>query len=364
MKPIRIIDKDFNLLAEIDDYESLFFVRKFHIYGEFELRMNRHKNNTDKLQKGNIIFLDKRKAGIIKHREIAFDEGGKASESWIVKGYTLEHIFTQRITKPPAGVIYDEINSNAETVIKHYVENNVTNPLDLNRKIDVAELAINQNRGKSIDWKSRYKNLAEELEKISINSGIGLKMELDISNLKLIFDVYEGRDLTVSQSTNPPVIFSYDYDNVKTQHYIDSDIGYKNYGYIGGKGEGTERTIVEVGNITGIDRIETFIDARDSDTNLQQRGEQKLDEFQTVRTLEGKVLTYGPFIYEKDWDLGDIVTIQNKDWGVTMDARIIEVKEIYESSNIGLEVTFGNKVPTLIDKINQQFSQMSNEITK
>ncbi len=27
--PIRIIDKDFNLLGEIDNYESLIFIRRF-----------------------------------------------------------------------------------------------------------------------------------------------------------------------------------------------------------------------------------------------------------------------------------------------------------------------------------------------
>lgn len=339
-------------------------MRRFHTFGEFELRINRYKNNTDKLQKGNIISLDNKKAGIIKHREIALDENGKASENWLIKGFTLEYVFTQRITKPPTGLAYDSINSDAESVIKHYIDVNIVNPIDINRKIDVLELTANQNRGKSIDWKSRYKILAEELEKISLNSELGLKMELDIANLKWVFDVYEGKDLTTAQSTNPPVIFSYDFDNIKTQHYVDSDIGYKNFGYVGGQGEGINRTIVEVGNDTGIDRIETFIDARDLDTNLTQRGEQKLNELQSVKTLEGQVLTYGPFIFEKDWDLGDLVTVQNKGWGVTMDTRITEVKEIYEPAGFQLEVVFGNKIPTLIDKIKQNLDQVSGEITK
>lgn len=364
MQPIRVIDLNFNLLTEIDDYESLVFSRSFHNYGEFELRINRYKNNTDKLQKGNIIFLNSKKVGIIKHREIDLNESGKLSENWVIKGYTLEYIFTQRIIIPPTGQENDSINSNAETVIKHYIENSITNPVDTDRKIDIIQLATNQNRGTNIDWSSRYKNLAEEIETIALNTGLGISMKIDTDILKWIFDVYEGRDLTTQQSTNPPVIFSYDYDNIKTQHFVDSDIGYKNYGYVGGQGEGTERTIVEVGSSIGIDRIETFIDARDSDANLLERGEQKLNELKSVKTLEGQVLTYGPFIYEKDWELGDIVTIQNKGWSVTMDARITEIKEIYEPDGFQLEVTFGNKIPTVIDKIKQNLDQVSGEITK
>ena len=49
--------------------------------------------------------------------------------------------------------------------------------------------------------------------------------------------------------------------------------------------------------------------------------------------MEGQILTKSPFIYERDWDIGDITTQQNKNWGITMDARITEVKEIYESGN-------------------------------
>ncbi len=41
--PIRIIDKDFNLLGEIDDYESLIFIRRFSRVGEFELHINLEK---------------------------------------------------------------------------------------------------------------------------------------------------------------------------------------------------------------------------------------------------------------------------------------------------------------------------------
>jgi hypothetical protein len=237
------------------------------------------------------------------------------------------------------------------------------NPLEKARKVDILRLAPNLNRGKNIKWESRYQNLSKELEKISMGCDLGIKVTINTHGLRWIVDVYEGRNLSVDQKENPPVIFSHDFDNIKAQKYIVSSIGHKNTGYIGGKGEGKQLEIVGKDN-AGINRIEAFVNASGSRDDLIQKGEQKLKELKQIKTLEGQVSKTGPFTYERDWDLGDIVTIQNKDWGVTMNARIIEVKEVYEASNIGLEVTFGSKVPTLMDKINQHFSQISSEITK
>jgi Siphovirus ReqiPepy6 Gp37-like protein/F5/8 type C domain len=98
--------------------------------------------------------------------------------------------------------------------------------------------------------------------------------------------------------------------------------------------------------------------------DLTDRGQQELNGLLQEQYLEGQVLTNSPFEYENDYDLGDIVTIQNKDWNITMNARITEVKEIYEQSGFQIEATFGNKRPTLIDKIKREFSQMSREVRR
>jgi hypothetical protein len=365
MNPIKIITQNHKILAEIDDYNSLIFQRKFNTYGEFQLKINKHKNGTEFLELGNLIYLSNNKAGIIKHKEISVDGGGRGTETVLVKGYTLDHIFSQRITLPPTALDCDVVQGNGETVIKHYIESNIINPLEKARKVDVLRLAPNLNRGKSIKWESRYQNLSKELEKITMGCDLGVRVTIDTHGLKWIVDVYEGRNLSVDQHKNSPVIFSHDFDNIKAQKYIVSSIGHKSTGYIGGKGEGKDRQLeILGGDNAGINRIETFVNASGSRDDLIQKGEQKLKELKQIKTLEGQVSKTGPFTYERDWDLGDIVTIQNKDWGVTMNARIIEVKEVYEASNIGLEVTFGSKVPTLMDKINQHFSQISSEITK
>ncbi|MGM7683745.1 siphovirus ReqiPepy6 Gp37-like family protein [Cytobacillus sp. Hm23] len=381
IKPIRILTSDMQLLAEIDDFESLIFTRRFHNIGEFELHINRHKQHTDKLIKGNLILLgsDLHKVGIIKHREIGIDDNGKQSEIWVIKGVELKGIVVQRITHPPNNTSYDHKSGNAETIMKHYVERNIVNPDDSNRAISILELVGNLNRGQSITWQSRFKNLSEELAAISMSTNLGWDIRLDLQNNKWLFDVFEGRNLTVNQNENPPVIFSLEFDSLKSLKFTDSDVGYKNYAYVGGDGEGISRKIVGVGNTSDLLRFEAFFDARnirekdDDDLPipedeilkaLEESGKQKLLELAQEQFLEGQILTHSPFQYEKDYDLGDIVTIQNKDWGVTMDARITELTEIYEPSGFQLEATFGNKIPTLISKVKQELHQLDAEIMK
>ncbi|MED4359479.1 siphovirus ReqiPepy6 Gp37-like family protein [Geobacillus stearothermophilus] len=381
MKPIRILTPTLDLLAEIDDYESLLFTRRWHEVGEFELRINRHKRHTELLQRGNLIMLgaSRNKVGIIRHREIELDENGKASENWLVKGIALKGVMAQRIVVPSVGDSHDRANGSAETVMKHYVDRHVVNPVDTKRKIDMVVIASDQQRGSSISWESRFKNLADELIEISKASGLGWDVILDFQQKKWIFDVFEGRDLTVNQSVNPPVIFSPQFESLKQLSFVESDYNYKNFGYIAGQGEGEDRRVVEVGEAEGLSRIETFIDARDISeqdedqqalpeaeiiAKLQQRGQQKLSEFAEEFFLEGQILTNSPFVYEKDYDLGDIVTIQNREWGVTRDARITEIKEIYEPGGFQIEATFGESRPTLVKKLKQELAQISGEVRK
>ncbi|KAA0941624.1 hypothetical protein FQ087_20940 [Sporosarcina sp. ANT_H38] len=410
MKPIRIFTPDIELLGEISNYESLFFVRSFHGIGDLELRINRYKNYTDTLQKGNIIVVgnDKHKCYKIEHRAIDLDEAGKVTENWLIKALELKIVTSEAIALPPSHTANDNKSASAETVMKHYVNGNIINPVDPSRKVAELVLASDLNRGPHISWQSRFKVVAEELSEMSSLTGVGWGVRVDYALRKLVLDVAEGRDLSVNQNVNSPVIFSPQFDNIKNMHYVDSDLNYKNVAYVAGQGEGVDRRVIVVGTDTGWNRRELFVDARDieeidDDENpipehiiiqrLTDRGLQKLAEYTQEKFLEAQIMTpvktvdiekqthfatqfqivesvkvteafASSFVYEQDYDLGDIVTIQNKDWGVTLDARITEIKEVYEPGGFQLEATFGNSRPTLISKIKQELAGMKTELTR
>ncbi|MFU1797459.1 siphovirus ReqiPepy6 Gp37-like family protein [Paenibacillus azoreducens] len=353
---VRILDTGCNLKGEIDNYESLQFTHRFYRAGEFEMHIQIGKQHTDQLLKDRIIMIGKQphKAGIIRYRQVTEDD--KGIETLIVKGPTLGGILDQRVTLTTN---YDRIKGPAEKVIKHYVNNHLVNGtyatgIYAARQVPFLTVAADLGRGKETPWQTRFEQLDAVIQEIAEFCDIGWHVVLDIQRKKWVFDVLPGRDLTTKQRVHPPVIFSHDFDNVQSQDYVDDWLQYKNIGYAGGKGMDEDRLIQMVGTGTGFDRRETFLDcssAKDAD-ELVSMGGQALAQHKRIQTFNGLILSTGSFVYGKDWDLGDRVTLQNKRWGLTMDSRIIEVKEIYEPAS-KLEIALGDEIPTITQYVKQ-----------
>lgn len=349
---VRVFDFSLNFIAEIDDYTDLIFIRRWHRAGEFTLVTNYNKLYSDQLIENRIIFVNQHNiAGIILQRELDIDAKGNSIIK--IRGTALKGMSKRRITIPPTGQATHSFNTNTETIMKNLVTTNFASGTD--RQCLVLNITNNQNRGQTVPLATRYKELHEELRKLSRQTGVGWDFTVNLNTRMIDFEIYEGVNRTAGQSVNSRVIFSIDYDSVRNQKYISSDINTLNFAYVGGQGEGAARTIREVGTTTGIGRIETFVDARDISDNseLDTRGQQRLDENSTVSSFDGQITEFGTFQYLRDWDLGDIVTVQNPRWAVTLDSRITEVKLVWNKQGFRVTPIFNNKLPEIIDIINQ-----------
>ncbi|MEF2247753.1 Gp37-like protein [Paenibacillus sp. IITD108] len=356
MQPVRIIDLDFNLLGEIDNYESLQFIRRHFRAGEFELHIAVGKRYVDELIKDRVIFLGNQtqKAGYIISRDIKLNEDG--SETVVVKGPTLGGILDRRLTITDS---YDRVRGAAETVMKYYVNRHIVDGVYPERKMPFFICAPDQARGIEIPWQTRYEPLDQVIEKIANRCELGWHVSLNFDTKRWVFDVQTGRDLTVDQSINPPVIFSRGFDNVSSQQFIDSDASYRNVGYAGGPGEEEDQTVLVIGTASGFDRREVYLDASEAAdaAEIAELGDVKLAGYRQIKTFDGKVIDTGSFIYEQDWDLGDIVTLQNLDWGLQSNTRIIEVREIYEQE-VKIEVLLGDEIPTITSVVRSLQTQV------
>ena len=351
---LKILNNELTFIGDIEDYISFYFVRSFFQAKEFQLIAPIKYASI--LKEDNYIYLSKKKSMIIEDIEI--DE---LKEQITVKGRDIKSIIETRITEPPLNEAYDIFNGSAEEVIKHYVDRNCINPVDTSRKIKGLVLGPNLERGANIKWQSRYKNLLVEAEAIGKSGGIGWFIYIDHKAKQLIFDVETGKDRTASQNINSRAIFSSDFNNIANTIHKSSSINYRNVGYVGGQGEGSEREIqiVTKGNYEGSKRREVFIDARDvsESSGLQDRGLAKLSQYDYILNTESTI-TNKNLLYERDWNLGDIATVKNN-FG-TNDLRITEVREIYEG-NLIVEITVGNVEGTVLDKINNNISNIPNE---
>lgn len=351
---LKILNNELTFIGDIEDYISFYFVRSFFQAKEFNLVAPIKYFSI--LKKDNYIYLNKNKAMIIE--EVEEDETKKQIT---VKGRDIKSIIERRVIIPPAGEAYDKFKGDVESVIKHYVDVCCVNPVDANRKIPNLIIADNNKRGVILSWECRYKNLMSEIESLARTGEIGWFIYLDPKVKKLIFDVEVGVNRAATQSVNSRVIFSSEFNNIANAIHTSNSVNYKNIAYVGGQGEGLERVVKEVkkSDAIGLERREVFIDGRDiSDAgNLEDRGLAKLSQFDNIINTESTIINKN-LLYEKDWKLGDVVTVKSKETNENL--RITEVREIYEG-NLTIEIAVGTIGSTVVEQINSSVSSIPNE---
>ena len=382
MNCIEIINTKFELLGIITNFESLICIWNYYECGTFELTINKNKINTDKLKKDNMLIVNKRDDKILLIDKVVVSTE-KNSKTMKVTGTCIKGVTKRRIVATNG---YDRISENyAENVQKHYlkkhlVESYYDNIRTPERDISWIKIAPTQNRGIKTVWQARLTNLHDELKHISEDTGLGWYGYLNRREKCIYFDSLEGTDRTVNQIENPMVheylkgftqeqlqkythkqlegiikhpyiIFSEKKKNLLEGKTTDDNSNYKNVGYVAGKGENEDRLITVLGTAKGFDRREVLIDLNNIEDidELKTEGQKKLDTYKTIQSIEGKVYQIPNMEWEKDFFLGDLVTLESN--GIYEDKRIIQAKEIYEKNNKTVELGFGDKVPTLGEEI-------------
>ena len=388
---IRILDQNFNLLAEIDRYSSLLYARHWQGVGEFEFHTI-DAGQVDALKEGNFIMLenDGHRGGIIRSVQADRTESGI---SLTVKGQTLNGIASQRQTIPmeygdepsnpddPDGpTVLERLNGGydnippitsesaeiqpvaGETILKGYAGHHLTGEIDPKREIPHLTIVPDQERGGKTVWMTRYEQLDTVLQNVSEYTDIGWEIYFDLSDTpSLVFDVVPGVDRSSVQSAESRVMFSIDFENITSLTYAHDVLNWRNVAYAGGKGEGVDRLILKVPKeeteATGMNRFEVFIDCgelevMESETalSLAEEAKHKLLDYEKVENLTATVEQSGSFRYRREWDLGDLVTVTDRTLGVAMEKRITQVTERYEAQNCGIDVQFGN-TPANLDRV-------------
>ena len=264
----------------------------------------------------------------------------------------------------------------AQNVLYRHVRENVTAPSNATRAI--PNFSIYQRaaiRDETIDYQSdEFANVLVSAEVLAKSAKLGMRTITDVRAKTHMFDVYSGNDLTSDQAINPPCVFSQEFDNIVEQEYTDSVENLKTTAYVGGQTNNGDaaRQIAEVGAArSGLGRSEVFINATDltktytengvqltiSDAQyllmLMQRGESSLEQYCESLSFSSKINTHANLKYGTDYDLGDRVTCINKRWCIKINVRITAITETYQQNQEEIEITFGESIPALLDKIRQ-----------
>ncbi len=363
MPVLRAMNTSFEPCGYLDSSASVILERKLYEIGTIEIHIDRDATGANALKPGTIVFLDSQRAAVIDSYD---KDKNKGNNIIVAKGKQLKDICRFRITVPgqledtqffgydryPAP---DAPDAPAESIFKHYAARHMANPDDPNRAYPGLVIAADQLRGPVMRWQSRFEALSTVYKAIGEQTGMGYDVYLDIENNQFIFDVIHGIDRT-SRSDNP-VIFSTEWSNVSSLKYSEDASKYMNTAYCGGAGENEGRLIqavYESDPCLGFARRETWIDCGsvDSIDDLKYEGRYKLAENTYIKGLSGQIVTAGPFKYQRDWDLGDIVTTQNED--DEQDAQITGVKEVYERGKTLITPTLGKRNKNVLDEIRKK----------
>lgn len=352
---LAILDRQFNRLAELDEYMSLIWNEAFKEAGDFELQLPQDSPLVQYLQKGNYIWKqDTNRVMMVRKIQTTTDaeEGSKA----IITGRTLDWILHSR-------VIYTQLDSTNYTNVEDYIfailDGNVINPAVSARKIpNFIRTSCGDSSITSMtieDQATVGTNVYDKIVDICNAKDIGFRVFLTADN-KFEFKLYKGADRTYAQSDNVYVVFSQAYDNLlESDYYTDAD-SVKNSAVIAGAKNETrtinitnsqtgETTAVSIpiaqivttvgDDVTGLDREEVYVDKGDisrffkvtvpgtTDSAdlmydetvykniLKEAGTIELDKYKVGEVFDAKVDPYGQFEYGRDFGIGDLVQIRD-----------------------------------------------------
>jgi hypothetical protein len=360
-----VFDLNFNRLGIIDDLIDAEINLIYDNHSSLSLTVEGTKDIVDLLQINRILVktTDISKGYLIKTREY-LDE--KSTELQIIAP-SLSILLNDRLV-----LGQQEFTGTIEDVMKSFVLVNAVSPANPNRII--PNLQISTNHGIAINTTEGTVNqpLDEYLYELSKKHDVSFDILMDHTNKKFVFDVWQGADRSIEQTTNPHIIFAKDFDNVLKQHYTESVDSLKSTAIVlGEEVEGQPQEIVTVNDDKlGFERKEILVDSskikktfrgeNNEETTLtvgeyrallDESGRTTLAEYTTIRTFESDVDSESNFIYDRDYFFGDKVSIRNDDLGLILHTRIISVKEKEDRKGYSLQLNFGSNIPSFIDKV-------------
>lgn len=330
-----LLDSDFQTLQIIDNYESLIWYRKYGKIGEFSLYVG--SDYYEVIKAAAYIYINSGKElAVIEQFEI---EGTRCS----VRGRFYETKLGDKVIYPTL----DFYNQSPETIV-YSILGQYFPDISIPAPTGMGSLMTTQYTGKTV---------LEAILDICSQQELGFLLTYDYKNDQLKFSLYQGKDRRQTQNENGFIIFSENYENLLAYKYNYSDKDTKNFAYVAGQGEDDGRVVVQVDVSGGKQHREMWVDARDLSQDggmtlaqyqqiLTQRGLEKLIEFLPIENIECTP-NNSAYVYQVDYDLGDLCSIEIKELGLSLEERIQEVTEVYEGETKDIEITLGNQYPVI-----------------
>ena len=342
------------------------YTQQFCGTGSFSINVPISEDSLKYLNKKHFILFDEDVMGIIRYRKKVTSDDSTVE----IKGYLLNKILEWRsflLTKSFSGTITD--------ISRRMVDYFFISNADQRRNISYISLDTDaeympdapkssiQDTGHTVGYvlQSLLSPFGYGYALVPIIAKYSESLGQMVNISRLSFRVLKPADRTIGNAEgNTPVQFSVSMNNLASSTYIEDDTEYCSTGIVAGEGDGSGRTIVEVGDTeaSGMDRIELYVDARDlqsvtDDTVLTKeeyaevlsnRGYSYMEDRTSFSSMDGTIIDgASSYVYGKDFFNGDYVSVVDEDLGIIASVQISSVTKSLTESGEKLDVTFGKE---------------------
>ncbi|GEM_PF-4513529 len=344
---VWVEDDSYNKVAFVRYFARLEYTQALNDVGYATLEMHPEDDKISELLLG-------RRLKIIRDGEIVFGgrllrEGWKkpttapAGETWAVTALDHADYARARIAVPASGQEYQTYTDHADDVAKKFVYYNLGAGADAARQFSDVSVEADEHAAASLTYNARYTIILSVLQELADAGGFAWRFVPTASGCEFRTALNWGLDRTKGNGVNDEFVMSADRRTFAEMGYARDATALANYVYVGGQGEGANRTVVErsdSGSISTWKRREAFVDARQLSltASLQARGDAEL----AARGVE--IAIVGEPIFDSwkratppTWDLGDIITIYARQWGREFSANAKITRLTVTVSADGLE---------------------------
>lgn len=325
---ISFYGTDLILKNIVRNWVSLLAVNTYNSMGCFTLELQNTPYNAELMQLWNYCTIDNDNENVY-----VITSANIADGKIVLTGFPATYIFSKRASTTVIS------NKKAEVAMKSLVDN--MSPWD--------NVITEEIKGLTDTFKNQMsdKQILEYLQGIGQATDMGFRLVKE--GQKLVFKTYKPK-------INNSVKYSTSLKNVANLEYFISDNDYYNYAIVAGSEHGDKRITVtsSIGDTTGVDRRELYVDARneqpeegealeDYKARLERVGLQKLAERLKVETLYF-------FVEQNDnVKLGDVINVSLEEYGISLQVRVVEEQLINQNNTT--EKTIGVGTPMKVRRI-------------
>lgn len=337
------LDKDFNLVTYGIPYDNLQWSRRYYTFGSFTMQLPVGAYDESWAYIG---LSDRDELGMVQ--KFAY----QGQDSIMISGFFAEKMLDDRViystyhSKWSQGTGGAWNHENEAAIIEMVRKYGYGLPIELMENVPplVGDITI----------EAYGDPLGEKVYSILETMELSWRLRYDYEQNKLVFNIWKGLDRTQGQSENSTQTFNQDFGNIGNRTVNIDDSAYKNYAYVvydeDDRGESRKQIIIDQTN--GDTRREALIDLSSShpgdrqtyaefEAEVRQTALEQLANFAKVEEVDIQVLSDKG--YRDDYDLGDVCDIYFTDLSIEMQARIVEVDEVFKKEGHEITVGLGNK---------------------